>query len=145
MDIGKFLLERGGLDLLFLLSNSPLGFNELKGKIRISPNTLLIRIKNATKLGLVAETLVKTNRRSLIKYTLTKDGQKELNSLKNIKRKYEKLKELLNEQEEKKRDTETEIKELLSSINKTKKPNINISSNKISRSKNVNINIENKE
>ncbi len=142
MDNAKnFLSERGALDLLFSLSNDPLGFNELKERINISPNTLLTRIKEAAKLGLVEETLVRTERRSLIKYTITKDGKKELESLKSIKDRYEKLNKLLKEQDEKKNNIQKEITELLSSINKTNRTDITISGNKITKSKNVNITV----
>lgn len=141
--LAKFLTQKGALDLLFQLEAKPKGFNELKLDMHGSPNTLLARIKEATKLGLIEESLVRTNHRSLIKYTLTKEGRKELNSFGPIKGRYEKLKELLKEQENKKSNTEREINELLSSITKTR-VNTSISNNKISKSKNVNIKIENK-
>lgn len=111
----KILAEKGILDILFKLSDKPLGFNELKVSINISPNTLLVRIKELTKAGLVEEMLIRTERRSLIKYALTKEGKKTIEGLGNVKDKYLGIKAQLDKLKEEKSRKEKEINELMSS------------------------------
>ena len=115
VELEGFLAERGALDVLFKLSEKSMGFNELKTSIRVSPNTLLARIKEATKLELIEETLIRTERRSLIKYKLTKEGKKTIDGLGNIKKKYLEIKTELDKIKSSENEKERELKEVLSS------------------------------
>ena len=135
----KFLKERGALDLLFQLSKNPKGFNELKTGINISPNTLLARIKDATSLGLIEEALVRTNKRSLIKYKLTEKGKKTINELDNIKKKYTEIKNELDNIKKLKDEKEKELGDILSSKIRN---NVFISHVKGERDVNIDINSE---
>lgn len=114
-DLSEFLAEKGALDVLFKLAEKPMGFNELKASIHISPNTLLMRIKEATNLGLIEETLVRTEKRSLIKYKLTNTGKKAIDGLGNVKKKYLEVKAELDRIKNSKNEKEKELEEILSS------------------------------
>jgi DNA-binding HxlR family transcriptional regulator len=135
----SFLAERGALDVLFRLAERPLGFNELKASIHISPNTLLARIKEATKFGLVEETLVRTEKRSLIKYKLTREGRKTIDGLGNIKKKYLEIKAELDKIKSSENEKEKELEEVLSSKIKS---NVSISNVKGGRDVHIDVNSE---
>lgn len=112
-DVTEFLKEKGALDLIFQLSKSSLGFNELKKVISGSPNTLLLRLKESARLGLIEETLVKTGKRPLIKYRLTKEGKIVVGELSGIEKKYSEIKKQINEAEETKKKKEKELRQIL--------------------------------
>ncbi len=138
-DLNRFLAERGALDILFRLAEKPLGFNELKDSINISPNTLLTRIKEATALGLIEETLVRTERRSLIKYKLTNTGKKTIDELGSIKKKYLELKAELDKIKNSENEKERELEEILSSKIRS---NVSISNVKGGRDVRIDVNSE---
>jgi DNA-binding HxlR family transcriptional regulator len=142
VSVEEFIAEKGSLDLLFRLSTKEQSFTDLKISIKMSPNTVLARLRDATKLGLVEEKLFKTAGRALIKYILTAEGRKTVTSLGSVKRDYEKLKKELDELKDSEKEKEAKITQLLSS-SKATSTKISISGNKIIKSKNVKLSIEN--
>ena len=142
VSVEEFIAEKGSLDLLFRLSTKEQSFTDLKISIKMSPNTVLARLRDATKLGLVEEKLFKTAGRALIKYILTAEGKKTVTSLGSVKRDYEKLKKELDELKDSEKEKEAKITQLLSS-SKATSTKISISGNKIIKSKNVKLSIEN--
>lgn len=115
-DISAFLEAKGSLDILFKLAEKEKSFNELEEALGLSPNTVLLRLREAQSLELIKEELFKDSGRSKIKYTLTDTGKELLNSLKTVKEDYLNLRKDVGKLEEEKRQKETEIRELLSSV-----------------------------
>ncbi len=118
-DISAFLEAKGSLDILFTLAEKEKSFNELEEALGLSPNTVLLRLREAQSLELIREELFKDSGRSKIKYTLTDTGKELLNSLKTVKEDYLNLRKDVGKLEEEKRQKETEIRELLSSVQKS--------------------------
>lgn len=117
--IQDFLERKGGLDILYKLAEGKKSFNELES-LNLSPNTILSRLREAQALGLIEEKLLRQKEgRSKIKYTLTKKGKKIIEACKSIKKDYLKLREEINNLEEKTRKKEEEIKTLLSSLQRS--------------------------
>lgn len=144
MDQNEFLKKKGAADLMFEVSESPKTFNELVDLIRLGPNTVLSRLREAQHLGLVEEKLTRKEKgRSSISYVITPIGKKAIEPMGSIRINYIKLKKELNELKEREKEKEAKITQLLSTKDSTDSKG-SISGNKISKSKNVNIKIENK-
>ncbi len=144
MDLDEFLKKKGAADLMFEISEGPKTFNELVDLIRLGPNTVLSRLREAQNLNLVEEKLVrKENGRPSISYVITSNGKKAIQPLDSIRVNYIKLKKELNELKKQEREKEDKITQLLSK-NSSAESRTSISRNNIYKSKNVNIKIENK-
>ena len=138
-----FVSQKGAADLLFNLKGSAKTFNELVKIMKLGPNTVLARLREAQKLGLVEEALIrKESGRPNIKYTLTAEGKRTAASFGSVQKDYEKLKKELEEIKKSEREKEARITQLLSS-NKATNAKVSISGNKITKSKNVKLSIEN--
>ena len=133
----NFIFEKSGAMILILLSDKDLSFNELKAAIKASPNTVLARLREAMRIGIVEEKLVKTGKRALIKYTLTAEGKKLVSDLKDFKGHFITINKELDEIKEKERKKETEINELLSSLQRSS--GVIISGSKLSSKGDMNI------
>ncbi len=59
MDERNFIQKKGSIDILLQLEESPKSFNELEEALKLSPNTILSRLREAQKLGLVKEDLLR--------------------------------------------------------------------------------------
>ena len=117
----QFLEKKGSLDILYKLKESPKSFNELEESIGMSPNTILARLREAQKFGMVEEKLIREKEgRSKIKYALTKKGYDVSDNFRNIANKYMHLREEIQELEGEKRSKEKEMKEILSSFQGSK-------------------------
>ena len=112
----NFIFEKSGAMVLILLSDKDLSFNELKAAIKASPNTVLARLREAMQIGIAEEKLVRTGRRALIKYTLTREGREFVNNLNDFKKHFTAVNEELNKIKEEEQKKETEIAEILSSM-----------------------------
>lgn len=134
----KFVFERSSAMILILLSEKDLSFNELKNSIKASPNTVLARLREAMQIGIVEEKLVKTGKRALIKYTLTKEGGDFVKNLKDFKGHFITVNKELDEIKEKEKKKEIEINELLSSLQKSSGINV-ISNSKLVSKGDMNI------
>ena len=119
--MGKIdITEKGFVDILLMLEDEPKSFSELKA-IGFSPNTILLRLRNAQKQGLIKEELSpQGGKKSRIKYTLTNKGRDDLENFLPIKSKYLDLKEDIDGLEREIRAKEQNIKYLLTSISKSK-------------------------
>jgi len=117
MDEKAYLQRKGSIDLLFELENMPKSFNELEETLRFSPNTILSRLREAQRLGLIKEELFREKSgRARIKYKLTDKGKNLLKELKKIKNKYLELVKEISTIEKAKKKKEAELEELISSL-----------------------------
>ena len=124
MDQNEFLEKKGAADLMFELSESPKTFNELVESLDLGPNTVLSRLREAQKLGLVEEKLTrKESGRPSISYEITETGKKKIKDLEIIKKDYIKLRDKLKKMKSEERETEEKINTILS----TAKSNIHLS------------------
>ena len=145
MDQDEFLKKKGAADLMFEISEGPKTFNELVDLIRLGPNTVLSRLREAQNLNLVEEKLVrKENGRPSISYVITSNGKKAIQPLDSIRVNYIKLKKELNELKKQEREKEDKITQLLSK-NSSAESRTSISGNKIIKSKNIKLSINNKD
>jgi len=117
MDKKAYIQRKGSIDLLFELENMPKSFNELEETLRFSPNTILSRLREAQRLGLIKEELFREKSgRARIKYKLTDKGKNLLKELKKIKNKYLELVKEISTIEKAKKKKEAELEELISSL-----------------------------
>ena len=137
----KWLFERGGALLLIRLSEKDMSFNELKTAMKLSPNTVLSRLREATRIGIVEEKLVKTEKRSLIKYTLTKEGRAFFDDLRDFKKHFIIVNEELDKIKEEEKKKEAQLNEVLSSLQKSSS-NINIENSKLAAKGDINVKSE---
>jgi DNA-binding HxlR family transcriptional regulator len=143
MGTNEFLKMKGAVDLLFELNGGSKTFNELVDSIKLGPNTVLSRLRAAQRLGLAEEKLArKESGRPSITYTITAEGKKSISNLQSIQKEYKRLKEELGKIKESEKEKEARITQLLSS-SKATDTKISISGNKITKSKNVKMSIEN--
>lgn len=109
------IMSKGLLDMLIILEDGEKSFTELKG-MKMSPNTVLSRLREAQRMGLVDQKLFKIKgRRSRIKYALTKEGEETLQMYHSIRERYKQLNVELQSLKEEVKKKEKEMKYLLSS------------------------------
>lgn len=112
--------KKAFVDILLMLEGDAKSFSELKA-LGFSPNTILLRLRNAQKQGLIKEELFSQGgKKSRIKYTLTNEGRDVLENLLPIKSKYLDMKKEIDDLETEIRTKEQNIKYLLTSILKSK-------------------------
>jgi len=99
----SFIGKRGSIEVLLELSKEPRSFNELK-KLRLSPNTVLARLREAQKLGLAEVVPVSSEKRTLVKYDLSKEGQALVSKFDIAVTQYTKLQGQLKELSQKKQE-----------------------------------------
>lgn len=109
--------KEGAFDLLLKLNEGPKSFVELKTTGH-SPNTVLTRLREAQRAGLVQSQLftVSERKKPRIKYVLTDQGQKLLRRYIPVKTTYLDLKEKIAELEKQVLEQKQELRFLLSSI-----------------------------
>ena len=118
--ITDLLEKKGFFDVLFSLSSGDKSFNELEESLSLSPNTVLARLREMQKAGIIMEILSSdSGGRSKIKYMITDKGRKIVEESKSIQKDYLELRKKIKELEKQKDEKETEIRELLSSIQKS--------------------------
>jgi len=118
-DAGSKTAPKGLLDVLMMLETEEKSFTELKA-LDISPNTVLSRLREAQKKGLVEQKLFPVKgKKPRIKYVLTKQGKEVLTMFESIREKYVDLRTELQSLQEEVRKKEKEMKYLLSSTNVT--------------------------
>lgn len=139
MEPDDFLKKKGAVDLMFEVSEGPKTFNELVYLIRLGPNTVLSRLREAQTLGLVEEKLTRKEKgRSSISYKITEAGKRKMKDLEIIKKDYIKLREELKKMKAEEKEKERKINSILS----TAKNSINLSigsNNNIKSNNNINI------
>lgn len=138
LEAKKLLFERGGALLIIRLSEKDMSFNELKAAMKLSPNTILSRLRESTRIGLAEERLIKTGKRALIRYTLTKEGRTFFSELKDFKKHFIIVSDELDEIKNKEKEKETQMNELLSSLQRSSS-SINVSHSKLSAKGDINI------
>lgn len=107
--------RKGLLDVLMMLETGEKSFTELK-TLDLSPNTVLSRLREAQKKGLVDQKLFpRKGRKPRIKYVLTEEGEKVLKMYESIRERYTELRAELQNLQEEARKKEKEMKYLLSS------------------------------
>lgn len=107
--------RKGLLDVLMMLETGEKSFTELK-TLDLSPNTVLSRLREAQKKGLVDQKLFpRKGRKPRIKYILTEEGEKVLKMYESIRERYTELRAELQNLQEEARKKEKEMKYLLSS------------------------------
>ena len=111
-----FILKKGSLDILYMLADGPKSFYEFKTPLKLSPNTIVLRLKAEKTLGIIEQLLEETKGRSRIKYRLAKRGKMILNFSGRIRNRYLELKKEINDLEMKKREKEFELQKLLLSL-----------------------------
>ena len=112
--------EKAFVDILFALDDGAKSFNDLK-KLGFSPSTVLSRLREAQEKSLIEEKLIpQKNKRSQIKYVLTNNGEKVLDTYLPVKNEYLILKKELIELEREIKTKERNMKYLLSSASKPK-------------------------
>jgi len=110
---------KGLLDMLMMLEEGAKSFTELKA-LDLSPNTVLARLREAQKRGLVDQKLFpRKGKKPRIKYVLTKEGEYVLKMYESIRERYTELKAELQSLQEEVRKKEKEMKYLLSSAKET--------------------------
>lgn len=122
MSIGKKIniAEKGFLDILLMLESGEKSFSELK-TIGFSPNTILLRLREAQRVGLVKEVLFcEKDKKPKIKYTLTQLGRDILTTYLPVKDKYLNLKDDIVRLEKEAKSKQMAIKLLLASVSKYK-------------------------
>jgi len=106
--------KKGLLDVLMMLENGEKAFAELKA-LDLSPNTVLSRLREAQKRGLVDQKLFpRRGRKPRIKYVLTKEGEDALRMYEAIRERYTELRAELQNLQEEVRKKEKQMKYLLS-------------------------------
>jgi len=115
--LDNIVLKEGTFDLMLRLNEEPKSFIELK-EGRISPNTVLSRLRILQKLQLVETKLfeVKKDRRARIKYTLTGNGKKLMKRYMPIKPNYLQIRDAMNKLENQIDEQKEAIKLLLTSM-----------------------------
>jgi len=115
--LDSIVLKEGTFDLMLRLNEEPKSFIELK-EGRISPNTVLSRLRILQKLQLVETKLfeVKKDRRARIKYTLTGNGKKLMKRYMPIKPNYLQIRDAMNKLENQIDEQKEAIKLLLTSM-----------------------------
>jgi len=113
MDEKEFVQKKGSLDILFQLDKAPKSFNELKKALRLSPNTLSDRLKEARKLALIKEELAREDGRAKIKYVLSEEGKKTVKKFESIRKEYEKIQKEIASLEEQLKEKENLLRKLL--------------------------------
>ena len=104
---------RGMLDVLMALKDEAKSFNDLR-TLRLSPNTILARIREAQEQGLVHQKLhPRTGRKPRIRYELTKQGRDMLKQYSLIIDDYVKLKQEFDELEKRAQEKEKDMRYLL--------------------------------
>ena len=112
-----FIINRGSLDILYILEDGPKSFDEFKPQLKLSPNTIVSRLRTAQSLGIIEQKLIgETKGRSKIKYDLTKKGEKILEASGDIKNRYLELKKEINELRKGIKNKDSEIEKLLLSL-----------------------------
>jgi len=126
-DIEDFILNKGSLDIIYILANGPKSFDELKRLLKLSPNTILSRVREAQTLGIIEQKLLEETKgksidemkgRSKIKYVLTKRGEKILEVSEGVKNRYLDLKKEIHGLQMNIRKKDSEIKSLLFPLQK---------------------------
>jgi len=113
-------LLRGMVDILVMLKDEAKSFNDLR-KLRLSPNTILARIREAQEQGLVQQKLhPRKGRKPRIKYELTQEGRNALKEYSLVIDDYIELRKEFDDLEKKAREKEKEMKYLL--LHHNKKP-----------------------
>jgi len=115
--LDNIVLKEGTFDLMLRLNEEPKSFIELK-EGRISPNTVLSRLRILQKLQLVETKLfeVKKDQRARIKYTLTDNGKKLMKRYMPIKPNYLQIRDAMNKLENQIDEQKEAIKLLLTSM-----------------------------
>jgi DNA-binding HxlR family transcriptional regulator len=124
MEKQDFIVRKGGIDIIFMLSNGLKSFDEFK-PLKLSPNTILLRLREAQSLGIIEQKLLGGMKgRPKIKYALTGRGGKVLEASKDIKNRYLELNEEVNRLKMEIRKKESEIQTLLFSLQKSYSSNM---------------------
>jgi DNA-binding HxlR family transcriptional regulator len=111
-----FVAQRGFMEVLFGLENGHKGFNDLK-TLGLAPNTVLSRLRQAQRLGLVENRLdTKRASRARITYALTPRGRQFVGRFASVKGRFMRLQTELESLEKNRRTTENHMKFLLSSV-----------------------------
>ena len=107
--------RKGLLDVLMMLEAGEKSFSDLKA-LGLSPNTVLLRIREAQERGLVDQRLFpRKGRKPRIKYVLTKEGEEVLKMYESIRERYTELRTELQSLQEEARKKQKEMRYLLSS------------------------------
>lgn len=108
--------KKGMLDLLMTLKGGEMSFIELK-TLKMSPNTILARLREAQRLNAVRGVLIERgNKKSLLKYSLTKKGRELLAAHDPIKADYLRLGKEIDKLEKDAEKKKQKIKLLLSHV-----------------------------
>ena len=108
------IVQKGLLDVLLELQEGGKTFSELKNAIRISPNTVLKRLRELERNGCVLQILFQDEgKRRKIRYVLTEEGMGALSQYASVVERYSRLREKLDRLRGVTRTTEKEIKYLL--------------------------------
>lgn len=113
IDEKEFIRKKGSLDILFQLDKVPKSFSELEEVLRLSPNTLASRLKEARKPTLIKEELTRENGRAKIKYVLTEKSKKVVKKFESIRKEYEKIQKEIAGLEEQLKEKEELLRKLL--------------------------------
>jgi len=115
--VENILLKEGTFDLLLMLSEGPRSFIELR-RGGHSPNTILARLREVQRRGLVESKLflVKRGRKPRIKYILTAEGQKIVGRYMPVKTSYLELKRDIEYLEDRIHEQKQALKLLLASM-----------------------------
>jgi len=73
-EYSSFVAKRGSIEVLLELDKGTQSFNQLKS-LNLSPNTVLNRLREAQRLGLVKPLLLSSEKRIRIRYGLSEDGR----------------------------------------------------------------------
>ncbi len=65
----KFLI-----DIILILKNEPLAFNEIQSRLKIYSDTLSRRLKELEKLGIIDTTIIQGDAGKRIRYKITSKG-----------------------------------------------------------------------
>jgi len=109
------------LRILLTLREGKKSFNDLKNILDMSPNTILMRIREAQTEGLVEDGLVRRKgKKPKISYYLTEEGEKVLETYNAILPRYNSLRKELEKLQKEVREKEKKVRYLLASINPKK-------------------------
>lgn len=104
---------KGMIEIPMDLRDGAKSFNDLR-RLKLSPNTILARLREAQEQGLVKQKLYPCKgKKAKIKYDLTDEGKLMLTSYESIIDRYIELRKELDELENKLREKEKEMKYLL--------------------------------
>lgn len=115
VDYSSFVKKRGSLEILLELREEKKSFNELKN-LDLSPNTILTRLREAQRMGLVDVLPISSEKRTRICYELSKDGTNLISKFDVAVAHYETLQKQLKELSSEKQQI---FKDIIASLSKS--------------------------